>query len=177
MTQNLFSAQSNKDKELRTARDIMSPRLLGEYLGVSRRTAYRYIEDGIIPSVRMNGRTLIRRADVDKLFDNAPPYQKSARKPKDGENTSNRRKNTSALSLQAESGYTTVKEVAEKYGLSPAGTDKILKNSDITVVKHHGKHFYFKSEVEALFRKRDSESHPMVHFGRGPGEVRPQSDH
>ena len=33
MTQNLFSAQADKDKELRAARDIMSPRLLGEYLG------------------------------------------------------------------------------------------------------------------------------------------------
>lgn len=162
MTQNLFSAQSNKDKELRTARDIMSPRLLGEYLGVSRRTAYRYIEDGIVPSVRTNGRTLVRRADVDKLFDNAPPYQKSARKPKDGENTSNGWKITSALSLQTESGYTTVKEVAEKYSLSPAGTDKILKNSGITVVKHQGKHYYFKSEVEALFRKREAESHPEI---------------
>lgn len=165
MNQSLFmsvSDVSGKKKDSTVTRDIMSPRLLAEYLGVDIRTVYRYFERGLIPYLRIGGRTLVRRADVDKLFDNAPSYQKSALKPKDGENTSNGGKNTSASSLQAESGYTTVKEVAEKYGLSPAGTDKILKNSGITVIKHQGKHFYFKSEVEALFRKRDAESHPEI---------------
>ena len=144
--------------------NFMTLGTLAAYLNVSRTTAWRYVNEGLFPSLKARGRIRVRKEDVDAAFRDARPYQKSPRgdKPKDGENTSNGGKNTSASSLQAESGYTTVKEVAEKYGLSPSGTDKILKNSDITVVKHHGKHFYFKSEVEALFRKRDAESHPEI---------------
>ena len=117
--------------------NFMTLGTLAAYLNVSRTTAWRYVNEGLFPSLKARGRIRVRKEDVDAAFRDARPYQKSPRgdKPKDGENTSNGGKNTSASSLQAESGYTTVKEVAEKYGLSPSGTDKILKNSDITVVK------------------------------------------
>ena len=160
MNQSLFLAVSDgagEKKETRVARDIMSPRLVAEYLGVDVRTVYRYFERGLIPSVRLGGRTLVRRADVDRLFDNAPAYRKRMR---DGEGKCG--KNKSASSSEDVSLYTTVKEVSEKYGLSPAGADKVLKNSGITLIKHKGKNFYYFSEVEALFRKREAESHPEI---------------
>ena len=58
--------------------------------------------------------------------------------------------------------YTTVKEVAERYGLSLSGTDKILKESGLTIIRHKGKNYYYLNEVESLFRKRQAESHPEI---------------
>ena len=157
--------QKHDDSKVKVMSDnFMTLGTLAAYLNVSRTTAWRYVNEGLFPSLKARGRIRVRKEDVDAAFRDARPYQKSlkTRKPKGGDNTSNGGKNTSASSLQTDGGYTTVKEVAEKYGLSPAGTDKILKNSGITVVKHQGRHYYFKSEVEALFRKREAESHPEI---------------
>lgn len=152
--------QENKTNNSQQLGDIFSLKLLALYLGVSRTTAFRYVAEGVIPSVKVRGRIKVRRSDVEKIFDSAPPYQKrSSNSPasiKGGENTSNGGKNKSGES------YTTVKAVAERYGLSLAGTDKILKSAGITVINHKGKHFYYLSEVEALFRKREAASHPEI---------------
>ena len=47
--------------------DILSPRTLALYLGVSIRTAYRYLENGMIPAITTKKKTFVRRSDVDKL--------------------------------------------------------------------------------------------------------------
>ena len=165
MNQSLFStapdATGKGQKEV--TRDIMSPRLLAEYLGVDIRTVYRYLADNIIPSIKLRGKTLVRKSDVDKLFDSAPPYQKRTVSTKAVPEKGTAQGNRESTGPQpVDRGYTTVREVAEKYGLSPAGTDKLLKESGITVVKHRGKHYYPVSEVEALFRRREAASHPEI---------------
>ena len=154
--------------------DILSPRTLALYLGVSLRTAYRYLENGMIPAITTNKKTFVRRSDVDKLFDSAPPYRnrnydgkrkeeaapqelmapgngsiKGGSEVKGGKNVNGER-------------YTTVKEVAERYGLSLSGTDKILKEAGLTIIRHKGKNYYYLNEVESLFRKRQAESHPEI---------------
>ena len=154
--------------------DILSPRTLALYLGVSIRTAYRYLENGMIPAITTNKKTFVRRSDVDKLFDSAPPYRnrnhdgkrkeeaapqelmapgdgsiKGGSEVKGGKNVNGER-------------YTTVKEVAERYGLSLSGTGKILKESGLTIIRHKGKNYYYLNEVESLFRKRQAESHPEI---------------
>ena len=154
--------------------DIISPRTLALYLGVSLRTAYRYLENGMIPAITTNKKTFVRRSDVDKLFDSAPPYRnrnydgkrkeeaapqelmapgngsiKGGSEVKGGKNVNGER-------------YTTVKEVAERYGLSLSGTDKILKEAGLTIIRHKGKNYYYLNEVESLFRKRQAESHPEI---------------
>ena len=154
--------------------DILSPRTLALYLGVSLRTAYRYLENGMIPAITTNKKTFVRRSDVDKLFDSAPPYR--------NRNYDGKRKEEAApqelmapdagsikggSELKGEKNvngerYTTVKDVAERYGLSLSGTDKILKESGLTIIRHKGKNYYYLNEVESLFRKRQAESHPEI---------------
>ena len=154
--------------------DILSPRTLALYLGVSLRTAYRYLENGMIPAITTNKKTFVRRSDVDKLFDSAPPYRN---RNHDGK----RKEEAAPHELMAPGNgsikggsevnggknvngerYTTVKDVAERYGLSLSGTDKILKESGLTIIRHKGKNYYYLNEVESLFRKRQAESHPEI---------------
>jgi len=140
------------------ANNFMTLGTLAAYLNVSRTTAWRYVSEGLFPSLKARGRIRVRKEDVDAAFRDAKPYKKSQR-----DNPEEKKEKTpAALQTTESTSYTTVKEVAEQYGLSPAGTDKILKNSGITVVKHQEKHYYYKSEVEALFRRREAESHPEI---------------
>ena len=146
-------------RKIISSNEVMTPTLLSKYLGVSRSTAYRYIESGFVKSVQVRGRTFVRKVDVDKVFEESLNYQKYSspflhQSPNSG--------SQKIEASESSSGYTTVKEVAEKYSLSLAGTDRILKDSGITVVKHKGKHYYPVSEVEALFRKREAASHPEI---------------
>ena len=140
--------QAMFDKDTRhRALEIMSPTTLANYFGVSRRTAYRYLEDSTIHSLQLPGKTLIRKADIDKLFDEAEPYRKRERKlPEE----------------KTPDGYITVKETAEKYDLSAAHVDKLFKKKGITVTVHRGKKYYSASEVANLMQQRANASHPEI---------------
>lgn len=150
--------QSKNDLEVKeSARIVMTPAQLAIYLGVCRRTVYNYIVAGKIKALQIQGKTLIRKSDVDKMFDEAPPYHKKTilHEEKAVPSSPSGKPSTTY-------DYTTAKEVAERYHLSPAGADKLLKKSGITLVAHRGKHYYPLSEVEALFRKREAANHPEI---------------
>lgn len=180
MTQTVVEA-SDKIESIKTNRsfaDILSPRTLALYLNVSLRTAYRYLEKGMFPAVTTNKKTFIRRSDVDKVFDSAPPYRKrksDGKEEKDaadvtlhpsGENSIKGGGSASKGGKNVNGGnyenYTTVKETAQRYGLSLSGTDKLLKESGLAIIRHKGKNYYFLREVEALFRRREADNHPEI---------------
>lgn len=180
MTQTVVEASDKIEsfKTNRTFADILSPRTLALYLAVSLRTAYRYLEKGMFPAITTSRKTFIRRSDVDKLFDSAPPYHKrnsDGKGKKDvaeaGVNPSGEDsiKGGSTVSKGGENvnggndeKYTSVKDTAQRYGLSLSGTDKLLKESGLTIIRHRGKNYYFLREVEALFRRREADSHPEI---------------
>ena len=82
-------------------KDFLTPTEAAKLLGISHATIYRYMEQNIIKSVQMIGKTIIRRSDIEALFDNAPLYTK--------------RVNRGVRTLTE---YYTTKEVREKYGVS-----------------------------------------------------------
>ena len=78
----------------------LSPLEVANYFGVSKATIYRYLANGLIKSLQLRRSTLIRKADIDALFDLAPVYKKRSYR---------KRENTS---------YYTIKEIIEKYKIS-----------------------------------------------------------
>lgn len=151
--------QGHHDDEIKASFGcVLSLKELSEFLCVSKTTAFRYVSEGLIPSLVVRGRIKVLKANVEKVFNDAPPYKKQERYcPEKKAGLS-----SSPGIIQEEKGYTTVKESAEKYDLSPAYVDKLFNKSGITVVFHRGKKYYPVSEVNSLFRKREADSHPEI---------------
>lgn len=55
----------------------LSPLEVANYFGVSKATIYRYLANGLIKSLQLRRSTLIRKADIDALFDLAPDEEVS----------------------------------------------------------------------------------------------------
>lgn len=51
---------------------LLSVAAAAQELGVSRTTAYRWIQTGELPAVRLGGRLRIRRSDLDELTGGEP---------------------------------------------------------------------------------------------------------
>lgn len=87
--------------------EFLSPTEVCRLLGVSRATIYRYFADNAIATVQFKGKTLVRRQDIDQLFEKGHKYlkrEKPAREPI--------------------TEFYTSKEVQEKYGVSNSGMYK-----------------------------------------------------
>lgn len=125
--------------------DIMTPKVAAEYLGVHVATIYRYMESGIIKGTRLPGKTLIKKNDIDKFFDESEGYVRKAKRQAD-EITD----------------FTTMKEVAQRYDLSPAGAYKILKENKVPSTTLRGKTYYSLKHVERVFRQREAAMHPEI---------------
>lgn len=179
MAQGIVDAHNEeKQRSLKAESEVLSPKALADYLGVCKSTIYNYLNRKLFPVLQSSGRTFIRKKDVDAVFDSAPPYRKrnsDGKGKKDvaeaGVNPSGEDSIKGGGSVSNGGGnvnggndekYTTVKDTAQRYGLSLSGTDKLLKESGLTIIRHRGKNYYFLREVEALFRRREADSHPEI---------------
>ena len=54
------------------SKPFLSPAEAATLLGISRATIYRHMAAGIIRALQLRGRTIIRKSDIEKMFDNAP---------------------------------------------------------------------------------------------------------
>ena len=55
---------------------FLTPAETARLLGVSKATLYRYMAQGLIKALRTPARTIIRRSDIEKMFDTCPEYRK-----------------------------------------------------------------------------------------------------
>ena len=62
------------EKEDCIDKDFFTPSEAAKYIGISRATFYRYLETNLIKSVQLKRKTIIRKRDIEALFDNASPY-------------------------------------------------------------------------------------------------------
>ena len=61
-------------------KEFLTPTEGASLLGLSRATFYRYMSNGTIKAVQLRGKTIIRRKDIERLFDNPPTYQSHSEK-------------------------------------------------------------------------------------------------
>lgn len=103
-------------------------------LGVSRRTVYRMIERQELPIAKAGTRTIIRRSDIDKLFDKPIPVR-----PKKEANPVTE--------------FYTVKEVEEKYFVKYGRLNTIIKQNTIPKTVHQGKLYVSKPHLDRYFKR------------------------
>ena len=127
-------AQKNPDLE----KEFLTPTEVSKLLGIGRTSTYRYIRTGQIKVVRFNGKTLIRRADIEQMFDFLQ-VQHIANKPKE---------KTSITEF-----YTTA-EVKEKYNVVDSWILVVAKKHNIPRTFNRGKTYWGKKHIDNYFSKK-----------------------
>ena len=108
-------------------------------LGVERTTVYRYLHRGNLKAVQMDGKTFIRKADIDNMFDNVEEYEYRA-KPAKGP------KSLTEL-------YT-VAEIKEKFNIKESWLYKIARENNIPKTLIRGKSYFSKEHIDKYFEKK-----------------------
>ena len=105
-------------------------------LGIGRSTIYRYLQNNELKAVRFKGKTLIRRSDIEAIFDNCPAYRA---KPK--------------AEIKPITEFYTLNEIKKKFNVKDTWIFKIAKEKQIPKTLRRGKSYYSKSHVDRHFKK------------------------
>lgn len=139
----LTSSIASKTKRERTKadlseRDYLSISEAASLLGWCKQTVYNYCHKGIIPAKRLSNRTtLIRKKDIEALFDVIEPYEVL---------TTGKRKIIDE--------WYTIDEVTEKYGLLRHRIRKIINAEGIPTKKAGTRTLIAKSKIDAYFKRK-----------------------
>lgn len=68
-------------------KEFLTPTEGASLLGLSRATFYRYMSNGTIKAVQLRGKTIVRRKDIERLFDNPPAINHIRRRSRKNVNT------------------------------------------------------------------------------------------
>ncbi len=117
--------------------EFLTPTEVAKLLGICRASVYNYLNAGAITATQFKGKTLIRRKDIDKLFDEPKPYQKR------------RRKEPAPITE-----FYTNDELREKFDISLSWIFKIGKNENIPKVMRRGKTLWSKKHFDAILARR-----------------------
>ncbi|WP_319503742.1 helix-turn-helix domain-containing protein [Bacteroides graminisolvens] len=119
-------------------REYLSISEAAKVLGWCKQSVYNYCHKGIIPAKRISQRTtLIRKKDIESLFDAIEPYEvltTGERKP-------------------IESWYT-LDDITEKYGLLRHRIRKIVNAEEIPTKKDGTRTLIAKGKIDAYFKKK-----------------------
>lgn len=119
-------------------RDYLSISEAATIMGVSRWTIYRNVVKGIIPAKRLSQRTtLIRKKDIEALFDIIGPYEVL----------------TTGEQKSIDEWYT-IDEITKKYGLLRHRIRKIINVEGIPTKKVGTRTLIAKGKIDAYFKKK-----------------------
>lgn len=137
-TENRITEHKERKKQF-TSEQFFTPRQCAVLLGIGKSSVYRCLAEGIIPCIRLKGKTLISRASIDKMFENAPEYVK--REKKEAE--------------PIEEFYTT-KEILEKFGISNSWLFKMAKERNIPKTVVRGKTLWSRKHIDKALANKQS---------------------
>ena len=118
-------------------KEFYTPPEAAKLLGISRASIYRYMADNVIKAVQFKGKTLVRRKDIELLFENAAEYKK--REP---------------IEKAPITDFYTTAEVKEKYGVKDSWIFHIAKEHNIPRTFHRGKTYWSKKHIDDYFAKK-----------------------
>ncbi|MDD3038110.1 helix-turn-helix domain-containing protein [Bacteroides sp.] len=127
-------AQKNPDLE----KEYLTPTEVSKLLGIGRTSTYRYIRTGQIKVVRFNGKTLIRRIDIEQMFDFLQ-VQDVESKPKEKASITE---------------FYTTAEVKEKYNVVDSWIFVVAKKHNIPRTFNRGKTYWSKKHIDNYFAKK-----------------------
>ena len=125
------------EKEDCIDKDFFTPSEAAKYIGISRATFYRYLETNLIKSVQLKRKTIIRKRDIESLFDNASPYKKHLPRSK-----------------QSITDFYTTAEVKEKFGVKESWIYEIAKEHNIPRTFNRGRTYWSKKHIDSYFAKK-----------------------
>ena len=118
-------------------KDFFTPSEAAKYIGISRATFYRYLETNLIKSVQLKRKTIIRKRDIEALFDNASPYKKHLPRSK-----------------QSITDFYTTAEIKEKFGVKESWIYEIAKEHNIPRTFNRGRTYWSKKHIDCYFAKK-----------------------
>lgn len=118
-------------------REFFTPTVAAKLLGISRATIYRYLADETIKAVQFKGKTLIRRKDIDMLFESSATYNKRLPQEK----------------VPITEFYTTA-EVKDKYNVVDSWIFVVAKKHNIPRTFNRGKTYWSKKHIDNYFGKK-----------------------
>lgn len=125
------------EKEDCIDKDFFTPSEAAKYIGISRATFYRYLETNLIKSVQLKRKTIIRKRDMEALFDNASPYKKHLPRSK-----------------QSITDFYTTAEIKEKFGVKESWIYEIAKEHNIPRTFNRGRTYWSKKHIDSYFAKK-----------------------
>ena len=118
-------------------KEFYTPPEVAKLLGISRASIYRYMAENIIKAVQFKGKTLVRRKDIELLFENAAEYKKRI-----------------PIEKAPITDFYTTAEVKEKYHVNESWIFVIAKKHNIPRTFNRGKTYWSKKHIDAYFTKK-----------------------
>ena len=118
-------------------KDFFTPSEAAKYIGIGRATFYRYLEKNLIKSVQLKRKTIIRKRDIEALFDNASPYKKHLPRSK-----------------QSITDFYTTAEIKEKFSVKEPWIYEIAKEHNIPRTFNRGRTYWSKKHIDSYFAKK-----------------------
>ena len=132
-----FQLKFDEEAKPHSEKEFLTPTEVSAFLGVGRTSIYRYIRNGKIKAVRFDGKTLIRRSDIDKMFDYITVCENN--KPKEKTPITD---------------FYTTSEIKEKYNIHESWLYKIAKEHNIPRTFNRGKTYWSKKHIDSYFAKK-----------------------
>lgn len=124
----------------------LSPVDVAALLGISRATIYRHMANGLICALQLRGRTIIRRSDLERMFDDNKGYKKR----------SYGRKQTAL--------YYTTSEIMEKFHIQKKTIYRRCKMYDIPKVEEGNRVYYNRALIDKYFADLIEEINPDAYY-------------
>ncbi len=113
-------------------------------LSVGRTTIYRYLKNNTLKAVQTQGKTFIRRSDIDEKFDNSELYSaRPAREPK------------------TITEFYTLSEIKKKFNVKDTWIYKVVRENEIPKTLINGKAIFSKKHIDNYFAKKNP-AHPNI---------------